>query len=185
MTVGQTLRALTEQARDLATGELEQPSLYSVLVDLAPSTSVPRARHLRFGFQQLKRGLVSEATLKACWVEWRAESQTLTVISAGTCGHRQFRELAAMRGVEFPPPTLDLARLRLEIADVLAILQHASPFGEIMGSVDLGLCVHDGRLAWRVLQEVSDAGFRTLLVAADDGQVLYDKVDWRHAPQSG
>ena len=174
----ETVRVLVVEAQRLAERELTQATLYSVLVDLAEGAWAPRARCLRFGFQQLKRTLLLGTRLKTCWVEFCSEPRTLKITSTGTYGRRQFRELVAVPGVEFPPPILDLTRLRLEIPELVAMLQRTSPLGVAMGTVRLGLCVHDGHLAWRALQEVAEIGFRTLLVDADDRHVLYDKVDW-------
>jgi hypothetical protein len=47
-----------------------------------------------------------------------------------------------------------------------------------MGRLALSVCVHEGHLAWRALQEVPAVAFRTLLVDAGDGNVLHEKVDW-------
>lgn len=174
----ETLRALVVEARRLAERELAQATLYSVLVDLAEGAWLPRARRLRFGFQQLKRNLLLGTRLKACWVEFCFEPRTWRIISTGTYGRRQFQELATIPGAEFPPPMLDLTCLRLEIPELVATLQRTSPLGVAMGTVSLGVCVHDGQLAWRALQEVPGVGFRTLLVDAGDGHVLYEKVDW-------
>jgi hypothetical protein len=46
-----------------------------------------------------------------------------------------------------------------------------------MGAVQLSLCRKEGTLAWRVLQEVPRAGFRTLFVDAADAHMLFEKVD--------
>jgi hypothetical protein len=173
-----TLRALAEEARALARRELGRATLYSVLVELAGGEWSQSPRHLRFGFQELKRNLLFGTKLKACWVELRSEPRSARILSTGTYGRRQFTELAALRGVDFPPPALDLTRLRLEIPDVVASVQRTGPFGAAMGTLDLSVCVHDGRLAWRALQEAPGVGFRTLLVDAGDGSVLHEKVDW-------
>jgi hypothetical protein len=116
--------------------------------------------------------------LKVCWVEHRVEPRSTEILSVGTgtYGRRQFEELAAAPGMSFPPPALDLGALRLEVADVLRRLAETSPFGDALGEVSLGVCVHEGTLAWRAHQEVP-AGFRTLFLDAADGRVLYDKVD--------
>jgi hypothetical protein len=96
----------------------------------------------------------------------------------GTFGRRQLKQLASVPGTSFPPPCLDLDQLQLEPADVLQMLKD-KPLGEStgVGAVDLSLFCHEGQLAWRVLQEVASAGFRTLVLHARDGQVLYEKVD--------
>jgi hypothetical protein len=174
----ETLRVLAEEARGLALRELGQATLYSVLVDLGEGAWSQRPHHLRFGFQELKRSLLFGTRLKACWVEFRPEPRSLRIVSTGTYGRRQFTELAAIQGIEFPPPALDLTRLQLEIPEVAAMLQRTCPFGGGMATLSLGVCVHEGHLAWRALQEVSAVGFRTLLVDAGDGHVLHERVDW-------
>jgi hypothetical protein len=172
------LRVLADEARALARRELGQATLYSVLVDLPEGEWSHRPRRVRFGFQALKRSLLSGPELRACWVEVRPEPTSSRIVSTGTFGRRQFRELAARRGHEFPPPALDLTRIRLEVPDVVAMLRRTSPLGAAMGRLDLSVCVCEGRLAWRALQEVPAVGFRTLLVDAGDGSVLHEHVDW-------
>jgi len=172
------LRTLADEARAIAASELTDAKLYSVLVDLAEGEWVPSPRLIRFGFQELKRGFLLGTRLKACWVELCSEPRTFEVLSAGTYSRRQFMQLSMLQGLEFPPPTLDLSRLRLGIPDVVAMLQRMSRLGETMGSLALSVCVHDGSVAWRALQEVAEVGFSTLLIDAEDGRVLYEKVDW-------
>jgi len=172
------LRTLADDARAVAARELADAKLYSVLVDLADGEWATRPRSLRFGFQELKRGFLLGTRLRTCWVELCSEPRALTVLSAGTYGRRQFMRLATLPGLEFPPPTLDLSRLRLEIPDVVTMLKRMSRLGETMGTLALSVCVHDGHVAWRALQEVAEVGFSTLLIDAADGHVLYEKVDW-------
>jgi hypothetical protein len=97
--------------------------------------------------------------------------------SVGTYGQRQFEQLSKISGVPFPPPTIDLRELKLEAEDAWRVLQTTSPFATNTGDVTLSLCVHEGRPAWRGLQDVPGSGFRTVFLDAADGRVLYEKVD--------
>ena len=117
-------------------------------------------------------------TLKACWVDVGLAPASVTTGPVGTFGRQQFKQLASVQGMDFPPPHLDLDPLRLEPVDVLRALEN-QPFGTGagLGRVDLGLFHYEGHLAWRVLQEVEGVGLRTLFLAADDGHVLFEKVD--------
>jgi hypothetical protein len=97
----------------------------------------------------------------------------------GAFGQKQFKELASIEGMDFPPPKLNLDGLRLEAVDVLRVLEEHSPL-ELragLGTVHLSVFLHDGHLAWRALQEVEGVGFRTLFLDAGDGHVLFEKVD--------
>jgi hypothetical protein len=174
----EALRTLADEAQGVAARELAGARLYSVLVELSEGPWVSRPRLLRFGFQEMKRGFLLGTRLKTCWVELCSEPRTVRVMSTGTYGRRQFSELTTVPGLEFPPATLDLTRLRLEIPEIVAMLQRMSPFGEVMGTLALSVCIHDGHLAWRALQEVANVGFSTRLVDAEDGRVLFEKVDW-------
>lgn len=174
-----SLRLLVEGAREAAARQLNAPSLYSVLVDLAPGKPLPRIERLQWGFQD-KRSLQSgRYELRACWVETRISPLSVTVKSTGTYRKQQLRQLSSIRGLEFPPRDLHLDQLQLEPLDVLHYLQEHQLEGAhgSLGSVDLGLFCHEGTLAWRVLQEVPSIGVRTLFVGATDGRVLYEKLD--------
>jgi hypothetical protein len=82
--------------------------------------------------------------------------------------------------MDFPPPPLDLDALRLEPVDVLRLLEDRPlGMGPGRGGFDLSLFRHGRRLAWRVLQDVAAAGFRTQYVDAGTGEVLLEKVDSR------
>jgi hypothetical protein len=163
MTEGRTIRQLAEEARALASRRLSAP------------------RRVQFGFQELRRGWLRGARLKVCWVEHCLEPRSTRILSVGTHGRPQLEELASVPGMTFPPPALDLGALRLEVADVLRRLAQTSPFGDALGEVSLGVCVHEGTLAWRALQEVP-AGFRTVFLDAADGRVLYEKIDRAAGP---
>lgn len=178
----ETLRTLADEARGLAVRELGRPRLFSVQTEFAEGAWVGGPREIRFGFQELRRRLAVGTTLKMCFVALQMAPRSLRIVSAGTFGRRQVEELSAIRGAAFPPPTLELAGLRLEIADVLDVLRGNTVLGTAPGTLSLGLCVHDGRLAWRALQEVPGVGFRTLLLDAGAGHVLYEKVDWWQQP---
>lgn len=167
------LRELANEASALAARHLKRPELYSVLVDFAEGVSSP-PQQLRFGFQQLRRSLILGTRLAACWVEFGVESSSLRIISSGTYGARQVKELADIQGMQFPPPTLELSRLRLGVEVVVEVLQRAPPVGTSIGALGLSLCIHDSHLAWRVHQEVAAVGFRTLIVDAGDGHVFFD-----------
>ena len=169
---------MAEQARTVAARELRHGELYSVLVDLSPDET-PAVSSFQFGFQELKSGLLSGPQLKTCFVEVSVKTGSARLMSSGTFGPDQFKALAAIPGNEFPPPALDLRGLQLEVEDVWRILATTSPFGANTGEVALSLFVHEGRLAWRALQDVAAVGFRTLFLDAGDGQVLYEKVDRR------
>ena len=84
-----------------------------------------------------------------------------------------------MEGTSFPPPGLNLDELRLEASDVLVVLGEHSPIERNVapGKVQLSLFSHNGRLAWRALQDKEGAGMRTLFLDAKDGQVLFEKFD--------
>jgi hypothetical protein len=173
----ETLRALADEARGLAARELGRPRLCSVQTEFAEGAWVGGPREIRFGFQELRRRLALGTTLKACDVALQIAPRSLRIVSASSFGRRQVEELSAIPGAAFPPPTLELAGLRLEISDVLDVLRRNPVLGTAMGTLSLGLCVHDGRLAWRALQEVPRVGFRTLVLDAGAGHVLYEKVD--------
>ena len=130
---------MAEEAQALAKRELADAGLYSVLVNLPENPWLPAAFGLNFGFQELKHGLVLGTRLKVCRVEFQPQPRCLRIVSTGVCGRRQFRELAAIQGFQFPPPTLDLNRGRLEAPQVLSMLQRTSPFGPAVGSLDLSL----------------------------------------------
>jgi hypothetical protein len=179
------LRQLANEAAALAARHLKSPKLYSVLVDFAEGISIPSPQYFRFGFQQLRKSLILGTRLAACWVECGVEASSLRVISSGTYGARQVEQLAGIQGMQFPPPTLELSQLRLGVEQVVEALQRASPLGASLGTLALSLCVHDNHLAWRVLQEVAAVGFRTLVVDARDGHVLFDKVDRWHTSAEG
>lgn len=172
------VRAMAEQARTVAARELRHGELYSALVDLCPGEA-PAVASFQFGFQELTSGLMFGKRLKTCFIEVSVKARSARMTSAGTYGPEQFKTLAETPGLEFPPPALDLRGLQLEVEDVWRILQTTSPFGAKMGEVALSIFVHEGRLAWRALQDVDRVGFRTLFLDAGDGHVLYEKVDRR------
>ena len=173
------VRAMAERARTAAAHELRHGELYSVLVDLCQDEAAPAVASFQFGFQELKSGRLFGKKLKTCFIEVSVKTGSARMTSSGTYGPDQFKTLAATPGLEFPPPALDLRGLQLEVEDVWRILAATSPFGANMGEVALSIFVHEGRLAWRALQEVAAVGFRTLFLDAGDGQVLYEKVDRR------
>jgi hypothetical protein len=172
------LRTWAAEGAALAACELKQPSLYSLLVDLAGDSWNRAPRKIRFGFQELRQSTLFGTTLTACWVQVSLRPRSSRIISSGTYGARQFAELNAVQGFEFPPPTLDLSCLRLGTEDVVVTLQRTTPLGPVMGSLGLSLCLHDGRLSWRALQEAPESGCRTVVVDAGDGQLLFEKIDW-------
>jgi hypothetical protein len=148
------LPILAEQARAVAARELRHPSLSSVLVELAEASPLPRVVRVRFNFQEVLRGWLRGTRLKSCWVDVSLQRRAVVIGSVGTFGREQFRQLASVRGIEFPPPVLDLGELRLEAADVLRLLKERPLLGTTLGlgEVQLGVCLHEGRLAWRALQ---------------------------------
>jgi len=174
-----SVRVIAGVAQAAAAGVLRNPSLYSVLVDLqvAGSTSKPVA--LRFGFHEVARRLMGGDRLKACWVDVTLHPRSVTAGPVGTFGRRQLEQMASIPGVNFPPPQLDLGALRLEPADVLRILADRPMAGSAEPArVDLSLFQSEGRLMWRVLQDVPAVGVRTLHVDAETGRVLLEKVDF-------
>ena len=44
-----------------------------------------------------------------------------------------------------------------------------------LGDIALSLFNHEGRLAWRVLQEIGTSNLRTMFLDASDGRLLYEK----------
>lgn len=174
----ESLRVAAESARAAAARVLSDPSLYSVLVDLRERELVPRPVKLRFGFQEFQRRPIAGDRLKVCWVDVGLDLPSVVTGSLGTFGRQQFKELASIQGMDFPPPRLDLDSLQLEVVDVLRVLGNRPlRTGAGLGSLDLSLFCYEGHLAWRVLQEVRALGFRTLFLHAGDGRVLFEKVD--------
>jgi hypothetical protein len=175
----ETLPVLAEEARVVAAQELRHPSLYSILVDLAEASPLPRVARLRFGFQEILRGRILGTRLKTCWVDMPLDPRRAVMGFVGTFGRQQFRQLASLSGVEFPPPALDLRELRLETPDILRLLTER-PWLETtgrLGTVQLSVFLHEGRLAWRALQEVDRVGLRTIFFDARNGNALFEKVD--------
>ena len=172
------VRDMAERARTVAARELREGELYAVLVDLCPGEE-PAVSSFQFGFQELKSGFLFGKRLKVCFVEVSVKSRSAKLMSSGTYGRDQFKTLAEIPGGGFPPPALDLRGLQLEVEEVWRILAASSPFGANMGEVALSIFVHEGRLAWRALQDVDRLGVRTLFLDAGDGHVLYEKVDRR------
>lgn len=174
----ESLRVAAGAAYVAAARVLNEPSLYSVLVDVRETKSVLRPVKLRFGFQRIQRRLIVGDTLKVCWVDVDLDSLSVVTGSVGTFGRQQFNRLASIQGMSFPPPQLDLDHLHLAPGDVLRVLedQPLGP-GAGLGVVDLSLFCYEGHLAWRVLQEVLGVGFRTLFLHAGDGHLLFEKVD--------
>ena len=77
--------------------------------------------------------------------------------------------------MEFPPSRLQLDALQLEPSDVLRIVENRPVgTGAELGNIALSLFNHEGRLAWRVVQEIDALGARTLFLDARDGRVLYE-----------
>lgn len=179
MAVESVVRAMAERARTVAAHELPHGELYSVLVDLCEGEAAPAVSSFQFGFQELQTGLLLGKRLKTCFIEVSVKTGSAKMTSAGTFGRDQFKTLAETPGLEFPPPALDLRGLQLEVEDVWRILAATSPFGANMGEIALSIFVHEGRLAWRALQDVAAVGFRTVFLDAADGHVLYEKVDRR------
>lgn len=174
----ESLRVVAEEARAAAARVLSDPSLFSVLVDFRETKSAPRPVKLRLGFQRLRRWPIVGDRLKVCWVDVVLDSYSIETGLVGTYGRRQFKQLASIQGIEFPPSRLDLDSLNLEPVDVLSALKNRPlGIGAGFGRVDLGLCHYEGHLAWRVLQEVQTVGFRTMFLHAGDGHVLFEKVD--------
>ena len=176
--LSESLRVIAEAARAAAARVLGNPSLYSVLVDLRETKSEPRPVKLRFGFQRLRRWPIIGDRLKDCWVDVILDPYSVEIGSVGNYGRQQFKQLANIQGIEFPAPRMDLDSLRIEPVGVLRILKNKPlGVGAGYGRVDLGLTHYEGHLSWRVLQEVQNVGFRTLLLHAGDGHVLFEKVD--------
>src|SRR5262245_55343685 len=122
----ETLPALAEKARVAAAAVLRHATLFSVLVDLAAKKSTLRPVKYHFGFQQILHGLIMGPRLRTCWVDLTLEPRSLAVAPVGTFGRKQFKELASIEGMDFPPPTLTLDGLRLEALDVLRALEEHS-----------------------------------------------------------
>jgi len=176
--LSESLRVIAEAARTATARVLGDPSLYSVLVDLRETKSEPLPVKLRFGFQRLRRWPIVGVRLKDCWVDVALDPYSVEIGPVGNYGRRQFKQLANIQGIEFPAPRLDLDSLRIEPVGVLSILRNKPlGVGAGYGRVDLGLTNYEGHLAWRVLQEVQNVGFRTLFLHAGDGHVLFEKVD--------
>ncbi len=170
------LLALEASASQVAARVLREPTLYSVLVDLRESRTARLVDEMRFGYQHHRRSLLFGETLKVCWVEAKPDPLSVTLGSSGTYRREQFAQLASIQGWEFPPARLDLDALQLEPSDVVRILD-SRPVGHHaeLGDIALSLFNHEGRLAWRVLQEVGTLGMRTVFLDARDGRVLYER----------
>ena len=173
-----SVRVLATAALDAARRVLDSPALYSVLVDLRETALARQPIRLRFGFQEVRRRLMRGDIVRVCWVDIDLDPPSIATGEVGTFGRRQLQKLASIPGLDFPPHRLDLDALRLEPIDVLRLLEdRPSGIGPSLGNVELSLFRHGGRLAWRVLQDVGAAGFRTLYVDAGTGEVLLEKVD--------
>jgi hypothetical protein len=170
------LSTLADEARAQAAVELSHPALYSVLVECGEGASAEPQR-IQFGFQQLHRGRIRGDRLKTCWIETVLAPRSTRIVVVGTYGRDQFKALAGVTGMVFPPPALDLSALRLELDEVLTAIQRTSPFASPSGKLSLSVCLYSDHLAWRVLQEAV-AGFRTVFLHAEDGRVLFEKIDW-------
>lgn len=185
MATQETLPTLAEQARVVAARELRHPSLSGVLVDLAEASPLPRVARVRFGFQKVLRGWSLGTRLKSCRVDVTLEPRAVVMSSVGTYGREQeqFRQLASS-GIGFPPPALDLRELRLEATDVLRWLGDRPLLGTTLGlgDVQLSIVVREGRLAWRVVQEVDAVGLRTIFLDARNGDVLFEQIHRNMAP---
>lgn len=172
-------RASARDAALAAIGGMSRPALYSVLVDLTDSPSGPVPASLQFGFQELLTGWLFGERLRTCFVVVRLQPRAITVGAVGTYGREQFKALRTIRGLEFPPPPLDLDHLRIGPLQVLDLIR-AKPLpaaSQGLGDMRLSLCCHEAHLAWRALQEVPRVGFRTLLLDARDAHVLFEKID--------
>jgi hypothetical protein len=156
---------------------LRNPALSGVLVVLTEMGSRLEPARLQFAFQEVRRGLLAGDVLKTCWVDVGLHPRSVVAGPVNTFGRQQVQQLASIPGFSFPPEVLDLDGLRVETTDVVRLVtEGALAPGAASARLDLGLCRHDGRLAWRVLQELRPAGFRTFVDAAT-GHVLYEQVD--------
>ena len=170
-----SIAVLETSARQVAARVLREPVLYSVLVDLRDSRTPQPIDEVRFGYQQHRKSLIFGETLKVCWVDVKPDPLSATLGSSGTYRREQFSQLASIQGLEFPPSRLQLDALQLEPSDVLRIVENRPVgTGAELGNIALSLFNHEGRLAWRVLQEIDALGARTLFLDARDGRVLYE-----------
>ncbi len=138
---------------------------------------LPQHSRWQFEFQRLRRRMFQGSSLDTCWVEVCLQPQSVRLVSSGTYGRQQIEQLLAIQGFEFPPRPIDLGAVRLEVADVLDALARPGERSRGAGELTLSLCVHEGRLAWRALQDAPRSGVRTLILDAADGRVLYDRGD--------
>ena len=174
MSIG--LLSLEASARQVAARVLREPTLYSVVVDLREPRAARLVDEVRFGYQHHRRSRLFGETLNVCWVDVKPDPPSVTLGSSGTYGREQFAQLASIQGWDFPPSRLDLDGLQLEPSDVLRILDsRAAGHRSELGDIALSLFNHEGRLAWRVLQEIGTLGLRTLFLDARDGRVLYER----------
>lgn len=171
------LRSVAESAHALGAKHLPGGSLSAVVIRFAADAWGPRQSVWQFQFQAVRRRPIFGSGLAACWVEVCVEPGSVRLLSTGTFGPGQVKELASVPGFEFPPRALDLSAILFDVSDVVRKLKSPGPFGPGAGALVLSTCIYNGRLAWRALQDVPGAGVRTLLLDAGDGRVLFDKTD--------
>jgi hypothetical protein len=172
------LPLVADAALAAAARSLRSPALSAVLVDLTETRSRLEPARLLFAFQKVRRRVLGGNVLKMCWVDVGLHPRSVVAGPVNTFGREQFQQLASIPGLSFPPEPLELDGLRLEPADVVRLVTEGPLVpGAASARLDLGLCRHDGRLAWRVLQELRPVGFRTLFVDAATGHALYEQVD--------
>jgi hypothetical protein len=172
------LRVLAAEAHAAAARVLRTPALSSVIVGLAEGRFRLEPARIQFAFQEVRRGLLGGDVLKTCWVDVGLQPRLVAAGPVNAFGRQQFQQLASIPGFSFPPEILDLDEVRLEPADILRLVTEGSlARGATTERLELGLCRHEGRLAWRVLQELKPVGVRTLFVDAASGHVLYEQVD--------
>lgn len=170
------LAALAESAAVVGTRQVPGGQLSGVVVVFGEQWHAEQAAW-QFQFQKFRRRMLLGSGLATCWVEVGIQPSRVRLISSGVFGPKQIKELGAVPGLEFPPRVIDLAAVRVDVVDVLRRLGEPGPLRVGAGAITLSLCVHEQLLAWRVLQDVPNAAFRTLMLDVESGRVLYDRVD--------
>ena len=168
------LRSVLASAEGLGARHVPGGHLSGVVILFAEQW-LPKHSRWQFEFQRLQRRMFRSPGLNTCWVEVCLEPHSVRLMSSGTYGPQQIEQLAAIPGFEFPLRPIDVAAVRLEVADVLAGLARPGGLPRGAGELTLSICIHEGRLAWRVLQDAPRSGVRTLILDAADGRVLYDR----------
>jgi hypothetical protein len=176
------LREQVRQAAHAAESEMDEPSLFSVVVEFDDDGQVVEAA---CGFRRDRRTWFGRPRLDVCQIRLTGSESTARVASSGTFHGAHYRRMAAIKESPMLEQELDLVALTLEPADARALIRRLASFevGAAPGTPrHMALTTRGGRLVWQATLEVPAAGVHTVIVDAADGHIVFQKFDPFVAP---